>query len=135
SGIAYLAGSILFSLLAQYLNLVELATGGITFLLLVPAVYMYVLMRKRMGGMEMRFSRLVTVITYALLLIMLAGLGISLVNRMATREGYLISAFLILLPISLAGVFLYGPFQRWFEPRFLGIPIPPENLLMTYSAR
>ncbi len=135
SGIAYLAGSLLFFLLSEYLNITELASGGIVFLTLIPAVYLYVLMRKRLGGMEMRFSRLVTVITYALVLIILAGLGISLVNRMAPSEGFLISAFLILLPISLAGVFLYQPFQHWFEPRFLGIPIPPENLLMAYSAR
>jgi signal transduction histidine kinase len=112
--------------------------GGAALLALpfLPVGYILGLARGRMGGMELRRNRLLALYTFAVIL----GTLLVIVHALAVAAFQLPSSALSVgvtagLLAALGTIYLYRPFQRLIERRWLGVPPAPSQLLETYAAR
>ncbi|HEY4691567.1 MAG TPA: ATP-binding protein [Anaerolineae bacterium] len=105
-------------------------------LFLLPVGYFYAAYRRRLGGMELRRNRLLSLYlfvnvlsTVLIILYALVGtwLDVSSAALLVGVGGSLLTA--------LVTIFGYAPFQRFVERRLLGVPPAPTHLLETYAAR
>lgn len=107
--------------------------------LLFPGIalaYFYIIYRGDADGLELRSNRLITVIIYSGILLFVAVIMAFLVNAVLKDPQYHLAVGIALaFLLTLVTVFIYPPFQRWIERRFLGIPLPPTQLLERYTTR
>ena len=102
----------------------------------IPIAYFYAVFRKRLGEMEGRVNRLVSLYIFSILL-MLVFIVIFLVTN-AYFDTFSVSGefviFVVLLT-SLVTALGFPRFQRWTERRILNMPLAPTQLIHTYASR
>lgn len=116
-------------------GLTTLAGGSVLFLPGLPFAYAYAIYRRRLGGLEVRVNRAVSIYAFCTLV----GLALLLTTPvLATQISddvdwtlLNLAAALIILLVTLFG---FNPFQQFVERRILGIRIPPTQLLESYAA-
>ena len=102
----------------------------------MPLTYFYVIARRQLGGLEIRLNHLIAYYAFLLLLgTILFGLTIPFANLVLRQEMIILTGIPILLFVAFAAIYLYPRFQVFFDRRFLGIKLPHQNLLETYSNR
>ncbi|MEW5869864.1 MAG: ATP-binding protein [Chloroflexota bacterium] len=105
-------------------------SGGVVFFfVLLPAVYFYTIYR-RQWGMQVRADQIMIWIVFALVAIMLSVIAVTITNAVSHPKSppplLWISALLL---ADLAGASWYPAFKSWVERRFLGMPLPPTELV------
>ena len=136
--------TILFTLAALFISLGVLsylseltwiAGGALLFTPLLPAAYFYAVYRQHLGGMQVRINRALTRFTYVILVIcILIAVGTSAIPLFGLREANLF----VLAATSLLAAFspqVYPRYQHWYEHRFLGIPMPQDAAIRSFSVR
>ena len=104
----------------------------------LPLTYFYVLYRRRLGGLELRTNRAISLYVFlvllgALLLLVVGYLDLGTLD--ITGESLLFVVVLITLFITFAGILVFPIFQSFIERRLLGIRLPPEGMVESFSAR
>jgi len=131
-----LAPLIAISIAGAFSSLPINSAGALLTFPILPFAYLYAAYRRQLGGLELRANRLIaSYIFFTLLgvgLIILIALSDSQFNL--SGEAFSISLIVALLAALVTAISL-GPFQRFFEHRVLGIPLPPSQLLEAYAAR
>lgn len=102
----------------------------------IPLSYFYLIFRARLGGLEIRANRIISV--YAFLILAASFLLVVLAAAMAldlSIEGYSLLALAIPLIVSVGSVTSYPSFKAFIEQRFLGVKLPYQNLQEVYASR
>ena len=103
---------------------------------LIPFSYLYAAYRLQLGESEVRLNRLISLYLF---LILLGTLMLPLVVLTATWTRSPGDTMLLEIAAGISAVLItifgFPRFQAFVERRWLGIRLPPENLLETYSAR
>jgi signal transduction histidine kinase len=139
SGALALVPSIFISLAVASNKLPPLVAGG-AFLTLpfIPFGYLYATYRRRLGELELRVNRLISLYFFFVLLGLVFIASVTLVSLAAEPWGVSTTINLISLiaaVITLIAILSFGPFQRFVERRVLKVPWSLERLLETYTAR
>jgi len=108
----------------------------ILFFTLIPSTYFYLARRRQTGGMEVRSNQLVSFLFYGLGMIALAALGLWMgiwIGRTPLAE--LLATAAIILCLGLASTITYPIFRRRFERSVLGVTLPSDELVDTFTRR
>jgi signal transduction histidine kinase len=117
-------------------NFIAFETLGEWALLLIPVAFFYLVYRRQLGDLELRANRAVTVLAFSALLLSATFFVVFLINRgQQINRLSLVQGLIAGITALLIGVLFFPIFQRWFEHRILGIPLPPTRLLELYTSR
>lgn len=134
-GLAFVPLIVLSALTAAGL-MTKYTAAGLLFLPLLPGVYFYAVFRHRLGGAELRANRLVTVYLFlALLAVVVAPAAGLLDQALAFPDASPLLYLALALAAAAATLYGFPPFARGVERRLLAMPLPPDDLLATYTAR
>jgi signal transduction histidine kinase len=103
---------------------------------LLPFAYLYTAFRRRLGGLEIRVNRLLSIYFFVVLLgaLVLPVAVLAAIRVHATDSIILVDVGLNILTAVLA-IFGFPHFQKFVERHWFGIHLPSENLLEIYSAQ
>jgi signal transduction histidine kinase len=117
-------------------NFIAFETLGEWTLLLIPVSFFYLVYRRQLGDLELRANRALTVLAFSALMLSTTFSAVFLINRSRQMNDLSLMQGLIAIIIAvLIGVLFFPIFQRWFEHRILGIPLPPTRLVELYTSR
>jgi signal transduction histidine kinase len=103
---------------------------------IMPAAYFFAISGRQLGGLEVRANRIISLIVYGALLLSVCIPFSFMINAWFENTNAEIAfELLLVLVVSLSSVIIYPHFQRWFENRILGMPLPPAHILELYTAR
>jgi signal transduction histidine kinase len=122
--------------LLQFSNAYTIYWFSLAALVLIPISYFFVIFYRRLGGLEVRTSSAIAMIFYGIFVFLGNYLALYIfVARLQTF--YLPVSSLIAISIfnCIFTIWLYPPFKRMIEHRLLGIPIPPQSLLASYTSQ
>jgi signal transduction histidine kinase len=112
------------------------ATEAMLALPAIPLAYLYVAFRRQAGDLELRANRAVSLYLFLILLgagfLAAAALAKVWFGLTGTIILFVITAAIFASIVTIAG---FSRFQRFVEYRLLAIPLPPTQLLETYSTR
>ena len=114
----------------------QAAPLGLLTLPFMPLVYLFIIYRGQLGGLEMRANRFLSL--YAFLIIIGTILIVFITPALPLQIPGSISLLLALGLTLLTAFFstlLFPAFQAFVEKRLLGIKLPYQNLQETYSGR
>lgn len=127
-------GSGVFYFLGYMSGSLQVIYGGLLFTPLIPVAYFHVISRRRLGAMEGPLNRIGTWLVFASLLLGLITAGVTLaVSGYPAGRARLVLGVGVVVIVGGIGVLLNGPFRRLFEGSFLGIRLPTEALMQSYS--
>ena len=137
SALLSLAPSIVLGLLKNFIELPYPSDGlGLLSLPLLPLAYFYVVVRRQLGGLELRFNQALAVYIYTIILLLILLPVIGLLNVWISGPGSaIIISSLILIISALLTLFSYRYIQAFVERIILGVSLPPRDLLELYSER
>jgi signal transduction histidine kinase len=103
---------------------------------LISFSYFYAISRGRLGGLELRANQAISSYLFAILLFPIL---IIVYNTSHGQIGETGSSSILILTLvfifALIAIFTYPLFQRFIESRILGIPLPPRELLQSFSSQ
>lgn len=110
--------------------------GALLGLPLLPLAYLYAAFRRRLGNLELRMNRLLSIYGFVILL---GSLGLPLIlplDLLLTFSGKSFAiAFVAAALTAAAFIWAYPAFKGFLDRSIFGIPLPSKRLLETYSAR
>jgi len=112
--------------------------AGLTFFpfLTLPALAESSIPYSRKDQFNLRANRLVSIyLFFTLVVTAFAGLLFVIDNTVDFRGKATVLGVLAGLSIGIFSVYGFNPFQRFIEHTLLGIPLPPNELLETYSSK
>jgi signal transduction histidine kinase len=134
-GLIALLPVIAFGIIAMLVDIpgaTGIALVGLPFL---PIAYLYAVNRRRLGGLEIRLNRIVSIYLFVFLLSVLMVPVVVLMAIRAQTAGSIIGTTITLGALAiLATVFWFPAFQAFVERRLLGIRLPHRDLVEEYSA-
>lgn len=102
---------------------------------LMPVAYLYTAFRRRLGGLEIRVNRLLSIYFF---IVLLGALVLPFAVLSALQVQSIENSILVVISLSVVtailAIFGFPRFQQFVERQWLGIRLPPENLLKAYSA-
>ena len=102
----------------------------------MPLMYLLVIYRGQFGELEMRVNRFVSLYAYLILLgVVLIFLVTPVLSLQIPGNASLFFAMGFTVFIVLVSIVIFPAFQVFVEERLLGIKLPYENLVETYSER
>lgn len=112
-------------------------SGPLSFfaLTVLPAAYFYAINRRRMGVMEMRASRAVSVLAYTALLSATLPFVVLLAASLIPQGSQAPFFVMFMLAAVIFTILAFPSFQSFLEQRLLGITLPHKKILETYSTR
>ncbi|PKN91233.1 MAG: hypothetical protein CVU44_20175 [Chloroflexi bacterium HGW-Chloroflexi-6] len=137
SALLSFAPSIVLGLLKNFIELPYPSDGlGLLSLPLLPLAYFYVVARRQLGGLELRFNQALAVYIYTiiLLLVLLPVIGVLNLWIFGPGSAIIISALMLIIS-ALLTLFSYRYVQAFVEHIILGVSLPPRDLLELYSER
>jgi signal transduction histidine kinase len=102
-------------------------------LTVMPFVYVYAINRRRMGNMELRASRAISVLAYLALLASILPFIVSALMNSVSEDSATALPLLIALAAAILGALFFPFFQTWIEQHVLGITLPHQKILETYA--
>ncbi|MCW5876779.1 MAG: hypothetical protein KIS85_07845 [Anaerolineales bacterium] len=135
------AGVALLPAMATALSTLQLdasavVPGYLLSLIALPGAYLYVVMRRRLGDLELRANRLISLYLFLVLLVTFALLALPLatylVPGLSGAGGVVV---LTVLFTALFSIFGFQRFQTLVERKILGIPEAPRRLLEEFAGR
>jgi signal transduction histidine kinase len=131
-----LVPAIVLVIYALLTGFATLAGGSTLFLPLLPIAYSYSIYRHRLGGMELRVNRAISIYVYLLALGMAGLLFVPPVSILATNPtAWVVVCIIAILTASLLTLYGFNRFQQFVERRFLNIRVPSRQLLESYAAQ
>lgn len=129
------APMILVAVLSNFMEIPPLSLGAATtFLIILPFGYYYAIFRHRLGNLEFRANRTLSLVIFLFLLITLFSL---LLGALQVRLGFDDSFFLVsIMSIVIAivtSLFVFPSFQKIVERYILGIPFANKDLVSMFS--
>lgn len=103
---------------------------------ILPVAYFYILYRHRLGGLELRTNRTISIYLFLLLLgtALLFALGYSdLID--IPPEAIVFATMVIAVFSAGIGILTFPAFQAFVERRIFGVKIPSQRLAENFSAR
>ena len=131
-----LTPSIVFSFLVTKDKIPDLAPVALFALPLMPLAIFYIVQRRRLGGLEMRINRMISLYTYMILFgtaVILYGTYLETLDLIAEKFFFMAGVYTI--TTTFIAVTCFPAFQKFVERRFFGITLPYQNLQETYSSR
>lgn len=103
---------------------------------ILPTAYFFVLYRQRMGGLELRANRALSLYVFLVILgtVLLLVVGYS-ANIEVTPQAFLFGAVVMSLLTVFISIQVFPAFQAFVERRLLGIKLPAENMVASFSDR
>ncbi len=102
----------------------------------MPTAYFYVIYRRQMGGMEVRFNRAISLYAFLILLgSMLSTLYIPITVLNADREVWAFLLVVFTLIAVAVAITTFPGFQAYVEKQYFGIKLPHQDLPKNYSSR
>lgn len=103
---------------------------------ILPTAYFYAVYQRRLGGLELRANRLMSIYFFLILL----GTALLLIVGYSglldiSREALIFVIVLVALLTTILSILVFPVFQAFIERRVLGIKLPGQNLAETYSVR
>jgi len=102
----------------------------------MPAAYFFVVYRNKLGGLELRANRIISMYSFLILLgtfLLLLTLPIS---SLSTSPQVLISLIVVVAVVTaLISILSYPRYRSFVDQRLLGIKLPYQGLQETYSDR
>ncbi len=137
SALLSFAPSIVLGLLKNFIELPYPSDGlGLLSLPLLPLAYFYVVARRQLGELELRFNQALAVYIYTIILLLVLLPVIWVLNLWISGPGSaIIISALILIISALLTLFSYRHVQAFVERIILGVSLPPRDLLELYSER
>jgi signal transduction histidine kinase len=103
---------------------------------ILPGAYFYVLYQRRLGGLELRTNRAVSLYLFLLLLAGIFSLVLGYSNLIDIRRETIVFATMLIAVFAAGlGALVFPAFQTFVDRRMLGVKIPSERLTETFSAR
>lgn len=105
-------------------------------LLFVPLTFFYVIYRRQSAGLEIRLNRFLSLYAFLILLVVVLILPVIVViHTPFTHEQWIFIAMIVAIATGVASTTFFPRFQVFTDQRFLGIKLPYQNLVETYSSR
>ncbi len=103
---------------------------------ILPVAYFYILYRHRLGGLELRTNRTISIYLFLILLgtALLLILGYSNLIDIP-RETMVFATVMIAVTAAGISILVFPAFRVFVERRILGVKIPSERLAENFSAR
>lgn len=131
-----LAPTVLLAIFSLSGSIPNLGAVALLALPLMPAAYIFVVYRRQLGGLELRANRLFSLYTYLVLLAtILLPLAALAQFSSILPETVPFLAVMISILTAFASIRVFPAYQTFIEKNLLGIKLPYQNLLETYSAR
>ncbi len=103
---------------------------------IIPGAYFYIVYRRQLGGLELRANRFLSIYIYLTLLGTVLLFLIAPAVLSPISQGALVFFSVVIASLTaLISIFAFPVFQRFVDTRLLGIKLPYQNLLETYSSR
>jgi signal transduction histidine kinase len=103
---------------------------------ILPGAYFYVLYQGRLGQLELRANRAMSLVFFLILLGTLLMLTVGYSGSIdIPSEALAFDTVLITLFTTFIGILVFPAFQSFVERRILGITLPSQSLSEDYSAR
>jgi signal transduction histidine kinase len=102
-------------------------------LTVLPFGYIYAINRRRMGNLELRASRAISVMAYSALLASVLPFVVSALTNSILKDSVTALPLLIALATAILTVFFFPFFQTQIEQHVLGITLPHQKILETYA--
>mgnify|MGYP001598292495 CR=1 FL=1 len=103
---------------------------------ILPVSYFVAASRRRLGNLEVRANRIISLFFFLFLLNIALIIVVALLEPVFHFAG---DDFFVAVGAAaiaaLASIFVFPRFERFIEQRFLGMPLPPTKLLETYAER
>ncbi|MEK6751013.1 MAG: ATP-binding protein [Chloroflexota bacterium] len=114
----------------------RIAPAALLALPFMPAAYFYLIFRNRLGGLELRAHRILSMYAFLILAgtVILALLTFGMSLQIPGEAAALIALVTPLLAAAVS-ILTFPAFQAFMEQNFLGIKLPYQNLQETYSNR
>lgn len=128
--------SMVLSFLYSLENVPE--TGSLTLLILpiMPAAYFFVIYRNKLGGLELRANRIISMYSFLILLGTFLLLLTLPVSSLTDSPEVLISLIVVVsVATALVSILLFPRYRSFVDQRLLGIKLPYQGLQETYSDR
>lgn len=110
--------------------------GYVLSLIALPGAYFYVIYRRRLGGLELRANRLISLYLFLVLLLTITLLTFPLIFAFFPSLQQAGGAIIIAtLATSIVSVYGFERFQLFVERRLLRIPRPPQHVLEGFASR
>lgn len=129
-GVALLPG-ISLSILGLGGSVPESGLVGMLALPLVPAAYVFLIARRQSGGIEARASKFVAIYGFLILF----GTILAILSGLAAGASPIVTFIIVGLLAAYISIVAFPGFQTFVNLRLLGVKLPYQNLLETYSAR
>jgi signal transduction histidine kinase len=105
-------------------------------LLVVPVAYFYIIYRRQLGGLELRASRLLSLLIYVILLLTAFAAIATLIDAYFVEpHSSILTGTLLAVLAGMITALAYPTFERWIEYHILGMPLPPTKMVEAYTAR
>jgi signal transduction histidine kinase len=113
-------------------------TGAMSLLILpiMPATYFFVIYRRKLGGLELRANRIISLYSFLILLgtvLLLLTLPVSSLS--ASPQTLILLMVIVALVAAFISILVFPRYQSLVEQRLLGIQLPYQRLPETYSDR
>lgn len=113
-------------------------TGAMSLLILpiMPAAYFFVIYRRKLGGLELRANRIISMYSFLILLgtvLLLLALPVS--TLAASPQTLILLIVIVALVVALISILVFPRYQSFVEQRLLGIRLPYQGLQEAYSDR
>ena len=103
---------------------------------LLPVAYLYIAFRRRLGGLEIRVNRLLSVYIFMVLLgVLLLPMTVLITLQVQSIENIILVVVSLSTLTAILAIFGFPRFQQFIERHWFGIRLPHENLLKDFSAR
>lgn len=119
------------------LNIVPgISSLTLLFLPIMPSAYFFIIYRYQLGGLELRANRIISIYSYLILLgTALLFLTVPAMSFPGSSEDLLLSDIIVSLAVAFFSILVFPRYQSFVERRLLGIKLPYQRLLETYTNR
>jgi signal transduction histidine kinase len=128
--------SIGLTILSMYKMMPYLGPAAFFSLPLMPLSYFYIIYRRRLGGLEVRINRIISLYGFLIVIGIATGLlAVFLVSLKLDDESWMFLGTILVLGAGVISAVGFPAFEKFVDRRFFGIKLPYQNLQETYSDR
>jgi len=100
----------------------------------MPTTYLYLIFRNRLGGLEARVNRFISLFAF-LILVGILLIVVAYVTAFLAGEASAVLVIVLPLVISAISIGRFPSFEAFVEKNFFGIKLPYQHLPETYASR
>jgi signal transduction histidine kinase len=114
----------------------NIAALGLFSLPFMPLAYFYAIYRRKMGGLEIRLNRIISLYLFFILFGIILSFTVSQLTKLNVQlENILIISIIVILALVYIAIATFPKFQNFVERRYLGIKIDSQTLQEEFISR